>query len=97
MTTSTKSTTLTDQLLNKVIKHLGEYYFDPDTDDPEDCATELVDIMRMELTQQLKLKIKTCDESMKSPTVTMEECGWNCLDSKKKAFNEVISMLKVRK
>lgn len=91
------TTTLTDQVLNKVIEHLEKYWLDPDTDDPEDLATEVVDIMKLELTHQLQTKIKTCEDDMKKPTATMEECSWSCLESKIKAFNEVISMLKVKK
>jgi len=59
--------------------------------------TEMVDDVLSIIIKDLKSKISFCDKSMKSPAATMEECGWDCLESKKKAFNEVISMLKVRK
>jgi hypothetical protein len=79
-------------LYEEAIDYLISYYQGARLFDDED-AQEIVDDLYGLAVKRLVEKIKQCDKDMVAPTVTMEECGWDCLESKKKAFKEVISML----
>jgi len=59
----------------------------------EDEAIELTDEVIEILVDKIDSKIKYCDQCMKEPTALMEECSYDCLESKKKAFQEIKAML----
>ena len=85
-----------NNLRDEITTHLENYYFDSDIDEAVDCTEEILDLI---IIPALKKKIKFCNEQLKDPSTiaNIEEYAWYCLDSKKRAFEEVIAMLQVKK
>jgi len=50
-------------LKNQVFDHLSNYYFDPDTDEPQDCTDEIMDMLKRLLEknmEELRKDLKNC-------------------------------------
>jgi hypothetical protein len=73
----------------EITDHLNDYYFDHELDDSaEDCAQELVEL----IIKKIDKKIKYYEQEKKQPFTSVD--GWDCMDSKIKAFKEVKELLK---
>lgn len=57
---------------------------------------EIIDIVFNLIVKRLDKKIAYCNKCLKEPRILMEDCSYDCMDSKKKAFQEVKLMLKVK-
>ena len=87
MTTSTINKR--DEIIDYVETNYEGSRLGPEHED----ITELVDDILAMIVADLDKKIKYCDKCMNEPTATMEEQSWFCWDTKKKAFEEVKTML----
>ena len=101
MTTTNPITTIRQE----IIDYVNTYYIGIKLEEDEaiELADELIEIIedkfisKEELVEKLHNKIKFCDQEMKKPeNIAVNDC-LGCIESKKKAFQEVIAMLQVKK